>query len=257
MTDASPSPERTIALLRRTLAALEAANRSLLPHSNIELLQSIVDAAARIFGAAAASISLVDEAQQMLEFRVAYGVGRDDVVGMRIRVDQGIAGYVAMTGQPIAVSSVQQDPRFQREFAQSTGYVPRSILAMPLLLGDRVIGVMEVLDKINAPSFGLQDMELLGVFAQQAAIAIHQSQHYEDIGAALRQGFQRALDGEADELFRGLAERSEEEAARDADLMELAQLFYDLGSAGPHERRVCQQVLAVFGEYVRSQPGLG
>lgn len=256
MSEASDSPERTIILLRRALAALEAGNRALLPHSNLDLLQSIVDAAARIFGAAAASICLVDDEQQMLEFRVAYGVGRDEVVGMRIRVDQGIAGYVAMTGQPIAVSSVQQDPRFQREFAQSTGYVPRSILAMPLLLDDQVIGVMEVLDKINAPSFGMQDMELLAVFAQQAAIAIRQSQHFESVGAALQHSLRQILDGEAANVFRVLAERSQGEAERDADLLALAQLFYDLGAAGPDERLACQQVLAVFGAYVRARPAL-
>ena len=131
--------------LRRLLASIEATGRALLPASNLELLQTVVDAAARIFGAAAASICLVDEAEQMLEFKVAYGAGREEVLGMRIPLDRGIAGYVANTGQPIAISNVQQDPRFNQEFAKSTGYVPRSILATPLIIGDRVIGVMEIL----------------------------------------------------------------------------------------------------------------
>ncbi len=135
--------------LTRLVQAIDAAGKAILPRSDQELLQSIVDAAARIFGAAAASISLVDEQRQMLEFRVAYGAGNKELVGMRIPIDKGIAGYVALTGQPIAISDVRKDPRFNQEFAKSTGYVPSSILATPLLFEERVIGVMEVLDKIE------------------------------------------------------------------------------------------------------------
>ena len=166
-----------------------------MPRSNDELLRSIVEAAQGIFGAAAASIALVNEKQQTLDFKVSVGAGNENVVGMSIPLGKGIAGYVAMTGQPIAISNLQQDARFNKDFAQSTGYVPRSILATPLLRGDQVIGVMEVLDKIDAPSFGMQDMELLGIFARQAAIAIHQSQQYEQIGEALVRGIDELIAG--------------------------------------------------------------
>ncbi len=104
---------------------------------------------ARIFGAGAASILLVNEADQTLEFVIATGETQKAVVGLTMPLDKGIAGYVAMTGQPIAVSKVQQDARFHAEVAIRTGYMPDSILAAPLLSGDRVIGVMEVLDKIR------------------------------------------------------------------------------------------------------------
>jgi GAF domain-containing protein len=244
--------------LRRLLAAVEAGGHALLPTSNVELLQSIVDTAARLFGAAAASVSLVDESQQALEFKVAYGAGRDDVVGRRIPVDHGLAGYVAMTGQPIAVSNVQQDPRFKQDFAQSTGYVPRSILATPLVCDGQVIGVMEVLDKISAPSFGLQDMELLGVFAHQAALAIRQSQQYEQIGSALVDGLRNLLDGSLTRqptvLLQALQATSADEIAAAADLNELAALFYAISGRGLAERKACLQILAAFGEFANSQP---
>ncbi len=244
--------------LRRLLKAVEASGRALLPGSNLELLQSIVDAAAQIFGAAAASVSLVDEQEQMLEFKVAYGAGRDDVVGLRLPVDRGIAGYVAMTGQAIAVSNVHTDPRFQHDFAQSTGYVPRSILATPLLLGDRVIGVMEVLDKLNAPTFGMQDMELLAVFARQAALAIHQSQQVAQLGATLIEGLKQRLsdDDGAVDVFAALEAPPEDTAAGD-DLLQLAQLFYQIGGGGPAERQACLQILSAFAEYIQSRPSLG
>ncbi len=246
--------------VRRLLAALEASSHALLPGSNQELLQSIVDASARIFGAAAASICLVDEEAQMLEFKVATGIGREDVVGRRIPVDHGIAGYIAMTGQPIAVSNVQADPRFKKDFAQSTGYVPRSILGTPLFSDGQVIGVMEVLDKINAAAFGLQDMELLGVFARQAALAIHQSQQYDKIGAALVRGLRELVENELEPRPAALLEALNAEAvdalAAGSDLNELAALFYALSARGPAERKACLQILAAFGAYANSTPRL-
>ena len=114
----------------RLVQALAATGRAALPGSADALLHAIVEAAARIFGAGAASILLVNEAESVLEFKVSYGAANRDLVGMRIPLDQGIAGYVAMTGQPMAISNVEQDSRFNRDFAQSTGYVPRSIAAV-------------------------------------------------------------------------------------------------------------------------------
>jgi GAF domain-containing protein len=243
--------------LQRLLLAIEASGRAILPSSNDELLQTIVEAAARLFGAAAASIALVNEKQQTLDFKVSTGIGREQVVGMRIPLDQGIAGYVAMTGQPMAISNVQQDPRFVQETAEKTGYVPRSILAMPLLSNDRVIGVIEVLDKINAPSFGMQDMELLGIFARQAAIAIHSSQQYERLGEVLLHGLQDLVNTEGGpeikEALDRLAERPGEDD-RAADLMALADLFKSIYELGEAERKAGLRILAALADYTRSRP---
>ncbi len=256
MDSQAASNSRLVEQLQRLLESIEASGRAILPSSNRDLLQSIVDAAARIFGAAAASIALVDEKQQELEFKVSYGVGNEDVVGMRIPLDKGIAGYVVMTGQPMAISNVQQDARFNQDFARSTGYVPRSILATPLLWGDRVIGVMEVLDKINAPSFGLQDMELLGMFAQQAAIAIFQSQQYDAINEAVVRGLKQLaagdLSADSAELL-GALEADTGDEARTRDLLALANLFNSIGQLGEEERRACLQVLSAFGDYARAK----
>lgn len=258
MTEASQDNSQLADELRQLMAAVEATGRALLPASNMELLQIVVDAAARIFGAAAASICLVDLAEQVLEFKVAYGAGKDEVLGMRIPIDRGIAGYVANTGQPIAISNVQQDPRFNQEFAKSTGYVPRSILATPLIIGDRVIGVMEVLDKISAPSFGMQDMELLGVFAQQAAIAIDQSQQMDELGRAVLSGIDQLLvhDGadQPSQIRRALEAGIDDDQTLRGEMMELAGLFFEIGRAGEAERQACLQILTAFRDYLRSRP---
>src|SRR5574341_163820 len=238
--------------LQRLLFSIEASGRAVLSGSNDALLNSIVEAAARIFGAAAASILLVNEEEEVLEFKVAFGPSDVDLVGTKFPLDRGIAGYVAMTGQPIATTNVHQDARFNQEFAKSTGYVPESILATPLLSGDRVIGVMEVLDKIDATSFGMQDMELMGMFAQQAALAIDQSQQIADIEKALVSGLKRLVaddpSRDSPELLSAL-EESLEEKNQVPELLELADLFNELSALGEPERKACLQVLNVFAEY--------
>lgn len=235
--------------LSQLVLAIQASGHALLPSSNDELLQSIVEAAARIFGAAAVGIALVDERAGELVFRVSYGAGSENVVGMRIPLDQGIAGYVANTGQPIAVSNVQSDPRFARNTAEQTGYVPRSILAMPLISNERVIGVIEVLDKINAASFGMQDMELLGMFANQAAIAIHQSQHLDALNDALAEGLNALVSPDAAADLQQAMDS--EDAARTDDVMAIARVFESIASLGEAERGACLKVLEAFAEYAK------
>jgi GAF domain-containing protein len=250
-----PSQDSMLAAgLRRLVQSAVASGNAVLPNSADALLKSIVKAAASIFGAAASSILLVNAAEQVLEFRVNYGSADRDLVGMKIPLNKGIAGYVVMTGQPIAISDVQQDTRFNQDFAKSTGYVPRSILATPLLSGDRVIGVMEVLDKISAPAFGLQDMDLLGLFAQQAAIAIAQSQQVERLNETLVDGLKRLVDGDEAGQFEVLQQALDLAAKGDDvsnDLRALALAFNALSSLGEAERRACLKILAAFTEYSR------
>ena len=108
---------------------------------------SAVEALRHLFEAAACSISLVDDEGAELVFVAADGAGAAQIVGQSVPVGRGIAGWAAMSGQPIAVSDVQADPRFARDVAESTSYVPRAILAAPLMGGaGDVLGVLSVLD---------------------------------------------------------------------------------------------------------------
>ncbi len=253
--DGTQNENRLAAQLRRLLLSIEATGQTVLAGSSEALLDSIVEAAARIFGAGAASILLINEEEQVLEFKVAYGPVGKNLVGTKYPLDKGIAGYVVMTGQPIATSHVSQDARWDREFAESTGYVPESILATPLLSGDRIIGVMEVLDKINAASFGMQDMELLGMFARQAALAIDQAEQIRKVEGALIMGLKRLASADltqdsAQILF--VIEEGLHERGSMPDLLELARLFGEISELGESERRACMQILQAFAEYRRS-----
>ncbi len=258
MPEENPQPpppthnDRLAEELNRLIFSIQTSGHAVLPRTSEDLLQSIVEAAAHIFGAAAASIALLDEEKGTLEFKVAVGQGNKDVIGMSIPMNKGIAGYVAMTGQPIAVSNVEQDKRFAQDFAKSTGYVPRSILATPLLSQERVIGVMEVLDKIQEASFGLQDMELLGMFARQAALAIDQSQQIERLGEALVLGLKRLITIDQtveSSLLLSVLENIHTDVFQAHELLALADLFNQLSSQGNAERQACIKVLKVFAEY--------
>jgi signal transduction protein with GAF and PtsI domain len=110
-------------------------------------LGSAVEALRQLFDAAACSVALVDVDGAELAFVAADGAGAAEIVGQSVPVGRGIAGWAAMSGQPIAVSDVQADPRFARDVAESTAYIPRAILAAPLMGGDGdVLGVLSVLD---------------------------------------------------------------------------------------------------------------
>lgn len=236
--------------LQHLLMSIEASGRAILPGSSDILLQSIVQAAARIFGAAASSLLLINEEEEALEFKVAFGPANRDLVGTKFPYDKGIAGYVFMTGMPIATSNVREDKRFNQDFAESTGYIPDSILATPLISADdRVIGVMEILDKVDGTSFDMQDMELMGLFAQQAAMAIDQAQQIDEI----QQSMVRALKNlaKADRSnpsveLRATLDQSLVRREEMVDLLEIADLFNQIGKLGEAERKACIQILNVF-----------
>jgi GAF domain-containing protein len=151
---------------------------------------------------------------------------------------------------------VREDKRFNQDFAKSTGYIPNSILATPLISSDdRVIGVMEVLDKIDATSFDLQDMELLGMFAQQAAMAIDMSQQIDSIEQALVYGLKRLAMSDKSQDSSDLQSALDQPPSAEnkpSDLLELADLFNEISALGEAERKTCKQVLSVFAEYRKS-----
>jgi GAF domain-containing protein len=136
------------------------------------LLRSIVEVARAIFGARASSIFLLDEEADELVFAAVAGDEEQFLVGRRMPSSTGIAGWVAGSRTPLVLEDVSSDPRHARDVAEATGYVPKGLMAVPLLEEERVLGVLQVLDRPQRARFSLQEMELLGLFANQAAIAL-------------------------------------------------------------------------------------
>jgi len=149
------------------------------------LLRAIVEVARAIFGARASSILLLDGEADELVFAAVASEEDQFLVGRRFPSSTGIAGWVASSRTPLVLEDVQNDPRFARDVAEGTGYVPKGLMAVPLLEEEQVLGVLQVLDRPEQARFSLQEMELLGLFASQAALALSLLQSARAARAAL------------------------------------------------------------------------
>jgi GAF domain-containing protein len=191
------------------------------------LLSAIVEVARSIFGAKASSILLLDPEADELVFEAVVGEGEESLLGVRFPAGKGIAGWVLATRTPLVIEDVRTDPRFASDVAEDTGYVPSGLMAAPLLHDEDSLGVLEVLDRPGQSLFSLQEMELLGLFANQASIAV-------DLLQRARRA-QRLLSGEASELavVARLAEAVDalEGTRREAGLRLLGDLADTLGSS--------------------------
>jgi GAF domain-containing protein len=136
------------------------------------LLQSIVEVARSVFGAAAASVFLLDQQTGELVFEAVAGEGEEQLVGTRFPGGTGLAGWVVMSGQPLLVDDVTQTPQFARDAAESTGYVPSSIMAAPLIRNGECIGVLEVLDRGSRTRGELSDVDLIGMLATEVTLGL-------------------------------------------------------------------------------------
>jgi GAF domain-containing protein len=189
------------------------------------LLQSVVEVARAIFSAEASSIFLLDEESDELVFEAIAGHGAETLLGQRFPSSTGIAGWVLVTRQPLVIEDVTEDPRFAKDVAETTGYVPRGLMAVPLLHEERALGVLEVLDRPQRTQFSLVEMDLLGLFANQAAIALDLLQRARRAEAVL------AESGEGADVVARLAATvdSLEEEQRAAGLKLLAAVEEVLG----------------------------
>jgi GAF domain-containing protein len=173
----------------------------------------------------------------------------------------GIAGLVALTGQPMAISDAGHDPRQASDIAQRIGYTPSTILCVPLYYNDQITGVLELLDKEGAPSFTTADMDLLGLFANQAAIAIELSRTHQDLSAFMSdvlKSIGSLSAGRQEQLEQGMEEfvASMEEELGYRQAMELARLVQEIAWQGEQEFKFCRTLLRSFAEYMRARPSL-
>jgi len=149
------------------------------------LLRSIVEVARAIFGAKASSIFLYDTDTDELVFAAVARDEQQHLVGRRMPSSKGIAGWVLSSRTPLVLEDVSKDPRFARDAAESTGYVPKALMSVPLLHEERALGVLQVLDRPMRAGFTLQEMDLLGLFGNQAAIALDLLQRARQAQAVL------------------------------------------------------------------------
>jgi GAF domain-containing protein len=239
------SPE---ALLRELGELATSLGPAIRPAETDELLRSLTETARRLFGAAACSLALLTEDESELVYTTAAGEGAADVTGMRIASSQGIAGWVVQSGQPIAISDLAADPRFSREVAEQTGYVPQAILAVPVETSQRTLGVLSLLDRDPGRPGADQDIALLSLFADQAALALASVERFSVLGKVLLRTLADAASG--GDLVHALHQAADALPAADADLAALAATFAGRARGGAAERRLALAVLRDVGEYV-------
>jgi len=211
----------------------------------------IVEATVALFEAEAASIALFERDPDRLVYRVAAGAQGQGALGLEVPPTRGIVGFVFSTGQPLALSDVLSDPRFDRATAERTGYVPRSIAAVPLIDRDQTVGVLQVLDKRTSPTFTLKDMELLAVFATQAASAIRAARVQRDSEELLRAVLARVGDDMEPQAIDDLVGAAAAELDTDADapFWQLVDRVAQARSLSDRELRLVSDILAVVAAH--------
>lgn len=163
------------------LAFLNEAGRTMTSSLDLgQILTTVMEKTVQVLKTEAGSVLLLDEESSQLVFEAVAGPRSEEVKGLRLPLGQGIAGWVAREGQPLLVPEVKKDPRFYSGIDGATGFITKSVLAVPLKVKGKVIGVIEAVNKTEG-DFGQTDVELLSSMAQSAAIAIDNARLYEAI----------------------------------------------------------------------------
>ncbi len=154
------------------LASLNVITRQLTSTMEIESLsRNILDSAVDILNAEAGSLFLVDEQTDELVFKVTVGPVAKNLVGQRLPAGTGFVGQAVTTRQPVIVNNVAATTTWNPATDKQTGFVTRSILAIPMEVKDQVIGVIEVINKKDGSPFTEDDQNLLAAFSGQASVA--------------------------------------------------------------------------------------
>jgi GAF domain-containing protein len=266
-TEPGPEADRADAAyarrLRQALAGLGILGTLAAPQSHNALLDLLVRTAMQVIGARIGSLRLIDRTTNELVFEVLQGTGSAasgaiaEALKFRVPLGEGIAGWVAMSGQPVVRSDLDKDPRFVAEATRRFGYVPHSMLCLPLSSDEGVIGVIELFDKANGEPFTARDIDVLGLFGEAAAVAIGQSQVLNDLTRLFGAILQRMLGDTPDHVL--LQDHVPELVARVVgasdyrDAIQIALTAGQIARQGPEARQLCLRVLDTFADYLREQ----
>lgn len=258
---------RLATALRDALLQSDGGDALLVPESQPSLFEQMLDlivrTAARVAPSPEGSLFLLNPQRRILTFEVVIGQAAAATKNLTVPLGHGIAGLVAVSGQPLAVANAQQDPRHARDIAEQTGYFPNTILAVPVSTAEgSILGVLELLDRQGAPTYSLDDMELVGRFAQLAALVLEIRRAFTLrsllVGQTLAaiDGLPPELRGRLETSLTVLAQRidADPEARRSRDL---AARVATIARRGESEQRVCAAVLDAFGTYLAETPEPG
>ncbi|MGZ3558497.1 MAG: HD domain-containing phosphohydrolase, partial [Thermodesulfobacteriota bacterium] len=190
-----------------------------------EIRRRAMQAATQLMKAEAGSLLLVDEGKRQLHFEVALSDREEDIKMIPLNFGEGIAGCVAQSGNPLIVNSPKKDHRFFKGVDERTDFKTRNIICVPVKVKEKIIGVLEAINKQERGGFNKGDLSLFISLADQVAIALDNSRLYQE----LEEMFFQTTDSLADAIEK-----------RDP-------------YTGGHTRRVTQYSLAI-SKYLQLKP---
>ena len=167
--------KRTAKRLAILTDIVKTANSILEPRKVIELIMGKIQ---QLIPSEAWSMLMVDEEKQELAFELALGAKGKDVSSYRVKIGEGVAGWVAQTGKPAIVNDAARDSRFTRKFDTKTQFETRSILCAPLISRGRTIGVVEIINRVGG-RFTQTDLDILLTLVEPCAIAIENAMLFQ------------------------------------------------------------------------------
>src|SRR3972149_1731578 len=177
----------------RTLTKLSAILNSTLDPKEVQ--KRAMEAATELMNAQVGSLLLVDEKNNELYFEVALGEKGAQVKAIRLKIGEGIAGWVAQHGEPLIVEDVQKDPRFAKKADKKSSFVTRNMICVPVRIKDKTIGVLQAINKEEG-AFAQEHLEQFQMLANKVGIAIENARLMED----LRQTFYETAEALAEAI---------------------------------------------------------
>ncbi|MGA2987499.1 MAG: sensor domain-containing diguanylate cyclase [Terriglobia bacterium] len=146
-----------------------------------KILQTIMEKISDLLEPDTWSLLMLDEDTQELYFEIAIGAGAEKLRDVRLKLGEGVAGWVAQHGEPVLVEDTHNDPRFTHKVDDLTHTETRSIVCVPIKAHDHVLGVIELVNALGKPSFGADDIPILKSLADYAAIALENARYVQRI----------------------------------------------------------------------------
>jgi diguanylate cyclase (GGDEF)-like protein len=178
-------PREEIAELKRQIERLSLFHeigKSLASTLDLQkILQTVMEKISDLLQPDTWSLLMIDEATNELYFEIAIGAGADRLKDVRLRVGEGIAGWVAQTGEPVLVEDVKRDPRFTSRIDELTQMDTRSVVCVPIKGREKILGVIELVNCLGRESFRKADIPILKSLADYAAIALENARYIQRI----------------------------------------------------------------------------
>jgi GAF domain-containing protein len=163
----------------RGLSAIQDLIQRMTPKTDLlAVLDDLLGSALAVLGANDGSLLLKDDETDELVFAIVRGEARERLTGYRLPPGRGIAGWVVENREPTVVQDVRKDPRFYPQVDETFGFTTQTLACVPLQDGERVVGVIEAVNKLSNREFSAEDYHLLMVVAQLATVAIRRAEEF-------------------------------------------------------------------------------